>query len=350
MNYKRFHLFEKTQVLVAGGGLLAVVFFWVGGAFQPADPLGPIAMLPNGNLAKLLLAGAMLLVLSVITGALTTHSRPEGGLLTALVALGGLALLSEPMDTLLWRYGAPRGGLYGLLILEVLLLGIAVLLAEWVVMLVRALLGRAHPAWVWTDPLDRLTDDQRKILRGSRVHVRWDGDVLDGRETRLPLGVRDTLIGTVWSLLSRWRNPRESKDARAAEHRAAAGVFRRGAGCLLLGVVVGVVLVSLLMQSDQRGQILFSLFAGFALAATAARHVFPTRTMFVAWLMPIVAAVVFYLLAALTHGAIRPQYEALPIDWITAGCSGSLLGFWVAGRMRESRIFDTLAHEMQTQA
>lgn len=344
MNYKRFHLFEKMQVLAAGGGLLAAVFFLLGDWFRPADPLGPLAMLPNGNLVKLLLAGLLLLVLAVLTGAMTTHSRPEGGLLTALVALGSLSLVSKPIDTLLWSYGAPRSSLYGQLILEVLLLAAAVTLAEWVVTVVRASLGKVNPAWVWADPLDRITDEHRKILRDSQVQLRWDGDVLNGTTLLLSAGVRNTLIGNVWSFL------RGGKDVRLARQHAAAKAFRRGAACLLLGVVAGVVLISLLMQSDQRGQILFSLFAGFVLAALAAQHVFPTRAMFVAWLMPIVTAVVFYLLAALTRGAIRPQYEALPIDWITAGCSGALLGFWIAGRMRESRIFDTLAHEMQEQA
>jgi hypothetical protein len=344
MNYKRFHLFEKTQVLIAGGGLLAVVFFLLGGFFQPADPLGPLAMLPNGHPVKLLSAGALLLVLAILTGAMTTHSRPEGGLLTALVALGGLALLSEPIDTLLWRYGAPRSGLYGQLILEVLLLGVAVTLAEWLVTLVRALLAKANSAWVWADPLDQITDEQRKILRDSQVHLRWDGDILDGNSLLFSPGVRNTLIGNIESLVS------GRKDARVARHHAAAKAFRRGAACLGLGVIVGVLLVLLLMQSDQRGQILFSLFAGFTVAALAAQHVFPTRAMFVAWLMPIATAVVFYLLAVLIPGEIRPQFEALPIDWITAGCSGALLGFWIAGRMRESRIFDTLAHEMQNQS
>jgi hypothetical protein len=344
MNYKRFHLFEKMQVLVAGGGLLAVVFFFLGRLFQPADPLGPLAMLPNGNFAKLLLAGAMLLVLAVITGAMTTHSRPEGGLLTALIALGGLALLSYPIDTLLWRYSGPRSGLYAQLILEVLLLGVAVTLAEWIVTLIRALLASVNSGWVWNDPLDQITDEQRKILRQSQVHLRWDSDILAGNDLLLPPGVRNTLVGNLWSLLG------GQKDVRTARHHVAVKALRRGISCLLLGVVAGVILISLLMQSDQRGQILFSLFAGFVLAALAAQHVFPTRAMFVAWLMPIVTAVVFYLLAALTRGAIRPQFEALPIDWITAGCSGSLLGFWIAGRMRESRIFDTLAHEAQNQS
>ncbi|MBN1555649.1 MAG: hypothetical protein JXA11_12970 [Phycisphaerae bacterium] len=341
MNYKRFHLFEKTQVLIAGGGLLAAVFFLLGGVFRPADPLGPIAMLPNGHFGKLLLAGLLLLALSVVTGAMTTHSRPEGGLLTALLALGGLALLSAPMDSLLWRHGAPRSGLYGQMILEVLLLAAAVTLAEWIVTVVRAALGKARPAWVWNDPLDQLTDEQRNILRGSRVHLRWDGDIIEGNDFLLSPGVRNTLIGNVWSLLG------GEKDVRVAKQHAAVRAFRRGAACLGLGVVAGVILVSLLMQSDLRGQILFSLFAGFALAAMAAQHVFPTRAMFVAWLMPIVTAVLFYLLAALTRGEIRPQFEALPIDWISAGCSGALLGFWIAGRMRESRIFETLAHELK---
>lgn len=340
MDYKRFHLFEKTQVLVTGGGLLAVVFFWLGGYFRPADPLGPIAMLSNGNRETLLLAGGLLLLLAVLAGMTTTRSRPEGGLLTPLVALGGLSLLSDPIRTLLWSYPGTRMDLYGQLILEVLLLGVAVLLAETVFVLVRMLMAKAHAEWVWTNPLDQLTDEQRKILHESQVNFRWDGNLWNWDPVFIPLGARNTLVGNIIALLAHRRDSQARKDHPVAK------AFQRGAACLFTGVVAGVILVSLLMPSAQRGQILFSLFAGFTLAALAAQHLFPTRAMFVAWLMPVLTAIIFYLLAGLTRGSIRPQYEALPIDWITAGCSGALLGFWIAGRMRESRVFDTLAHEL----
>lgn len=341
MNYKRFHLLEKTQVLLAGGGLLAVIYFFgAGGAFRPADPLGPIVLIPEGRWASLLLAGAMLLGLSVLTAAATTHSRPEGGLLTALVAMGGLSLRSAPMDSLLWRWDADRGGLYGGLILEVLLLAAAVMLAEGLVMLLRTTLARRRPAWVWSDPLDTLTESQRKILRASRTPLRGDAE-----RVRSAGHMPHTLLGDLGGWW--WGGRAGSKEFRADRRRQRGRAFRDGAACLAMGAAGGIFLTTLLMQSDLRGQILFSLAAAFALAALAARHVFPTRSMYVAWLMPVVAAMVFYLLAALTRGEVRPPYLALPLDWITAGCGGSLLGFWVAGRMQESRVFETLDRQRQ---
>jgi hypothetical protein len=127
---------------------------------------------------------------------------------------------------------------------------------------------------------------------------------------------------------------------------AAAGrrALRLSACCLGLGLVVAVVLLSLMMQSSDRGQILFALLAAFLVAAGIAHQVFPTPHSIVVWGMPILVAIGAYALAALSAGhpdgswMDMPMYsKALPADWLTAGCGGAMIGFWISERIHELR-------------
>ena len=93
MDRKKFLLWEKAQVLLTAGVLMAVVYYLLWRYFLGADPLGPLALLPGDNFARMLLAGGVLCVLSAVAGVTTTRSRPEGAILAALLATGGLAPL-----------------------------------------------------------------------------------------------------------------------------------------------------------------------------------------------------------------------------------------------------------------
>lgn len=94
---------------------------------------------------------------------------------------------------------------------------------------------------------------------------------------------------------------------------------------------------------ELRGQVLFSLFAGFCLAGILAHQKFPTNVFFAAWLAPVLTAVIFYLLATFTSASptegsaaqIHFYARALPIDWMTAGGAGALLGYWLSERIHE---------------
>jgi hypothetical protein len=107
-------------------------------------------------------------------------------------------------------------------------------------------------------------------------------------------------------------------------------------------------LVWLLARSSDRGQILFALLAGNFLATLVAYQVFPSRSRWAAWASALAAGVVFYVLAAV--GAPRTGAgawvfvancsQALPIDWITAGLGGALLGFWGSSRLHEGKFLD----------
>ena len=74
------------------------------------------------------------------------------------------------------------------------------------------------------------------------------------------------------------------------------------------------------------------------------------------WAMPVPAGVLFYLLASLSSGPGKeqawidvPKYakyaQALPIDWITFGSGGAILGFWISERIHEMRHFEKQAEQ-----
>ncbi len=337
MDYIRLHLLEKLQVLLTTAGLLAVVYFGLGRWFRPADPLGPIALLPSGELGKLLGIVVVLLVLAAVAAAATTRSRPEGALMAALFGLGGVAMLSPPMQTLFWSYPASMQSLYLQMMAEVLIFAVGIMLAEGLGGLVRSFMAKICPRWLWTNTLSELSDQQRKTLKKSRINPMWDKNILNGDSLSVSSGVRNTLL---WNLLSL---PLHGKNRTAAQKQVFRGQLHRGFGCLFSGVLAGIVLLVLLLQSPERGQILFALFGSFVLAALFAHHLFPVRTFFVAWMIPMLTAVLFYALAAISGTGNRPQYQVLPIDWLTGGAGGAILGFWLSGRWREIRVFEALA-------
>jgi hypothetical protein len=99
------------------------------------------------------------------------------------------------------------------------------------------------------------------------------------------------------------------------------------------------------MASDDRGQVLFAVLASFVIAGMLGHHLFPTRLAVATWAMPIATALLFYglAMASVSQASVpRPQFQVLPLDWLTAGCGGALLGTWLSERMRETRIFETV--------
>ncbi len=117
---------------------------------------------------------------------------------------------------------------------------------------------------------------------------------------------------------------------------------------LFVNALISIILLSLLLRSSQRGQILFALFASFLLGTLAANHFFPRSRSIVSWIVPVLVGIVYYALAANTVGGSVegwidvPNYGyVLPIDWVTAGSAGSALGYWIIARMRELRGLQT---------
>ena len=100
-----------------------------------------------------------------------------------------------------------------------------------------------------------------------------------------------------------------------------------------------------LMKSSNRGQILFALGASFLLGTMIAHQLFPATQSAVAWAGPVLGAVFLYALTCASSIGLGPQAwrevlinaRALPVDWITFGAGGAVLGYWISARIHEMR-------------
>lgn len=295
MNYRRVHLLEKLQVQLAAAGALCVVYFLLAPAVWLQGSLRPLAFLPTGDYAQAAAFAVGLWILAAVCAVATITARPAGAMLAVLIGAGGLSLRSEGIRALLWDRQGELGGLYGELVLEVVMMFVILAAAAAVIGLVRRVAGRLVPGWVWRDPL-------------PEVHT-------SGDRRHRPLG-------------------------EAAKRRE---IIKRYAWSLLLGIALALVLVLLLMRSADRGQILFGLLAGFGVAAAVANYVFPVSGGSIFLVMPMLTAVLFYALAGATYVPDPPQgwinvplyAHPLPIDWLAAGGAGAVLGYFISARIRQ---------------
>jgi hypothetical protein len=232
------------------------------------------------------------------------------------------------------------------MLVEILLLGLAVAVAELLIGLVRRHIAATQPGWLWRDPLEDLTDQQRKILE---KHTPAD----DRKVFWFSFNPAGMLL---LNLAQRFTDKKNTSAQTDAIRKKLGNTRQQILGCLATGVVLGIILVFLLMQSAQRGQVLSALFAGFLVASLLAMHFFPVDSVFIAWAMPLITAVLFYALAAISYihtpaeewTKIHPQFQALPIDWLTAGGAGAMFGFWLSGRSREVHIAEVLHRASQS--
>ncbi|NBB95196.1 MAG: hypothetical protein GVY16_05590 [Planctomycetes bacterium] len=319
------------QVIATAGLLLAAVYTVLWAPFEPADPLGPATLLSTGHLGRLVMLAVLTWVLAAVAGMTTTLSRPEGALIAALLAAGGLSMRSASIEPLLWDAGRSAGTLYVWMAVQMLLFAVVLLGAEAATSAVRGLLRCIAPGLLWQDPLAELSEQDRKDLTEADTPF---------EAPDVSLGLTPTsavLAGTLRRVLG--------KPSQNDTPLPTAGEWKQAGLCCGTGVLAAIVLTVILMASHDRGQVLFAVFASFAIGGMLAHHLFPTRLAIAAWAMPIVTAVLFYGLAvasASRGGALRPQFQILPIDWLTLGCGGALLGVWFSERMRETRIIETL--------
>jgi len=299
MNHRRFHWLEKIQVELATLVALAAVYFLVWPHLRPDDPEGPVTFVSVGGYGHLAAFALIVWVLAAAAAVVTIHSRPEGAMLAAFIGAGGVSLHSPSVRPLLWLWQDRLAGLYGRLILEVLLLAAVLAVAAGIVLLVRRMIAAIRPGWIW----------------------------------RSPVGAAPA--------------PAQSGSGRRRGNR---DLLARSIACLLLGMLIAVILLLLLMRSGDRGQALFALLMSFVVGVMVAHQVFPSPYSVVAWTMPVATAIVFYVLFALSSmsGSSNawtrvPFYAyALPIDWMTVGAGGALLGFWISQRIHEIRHFEKL--------
>jgi hypothetical protein len=285
-------------VQVAVLASLAAGYFLLYPLVRPDDSQVAVAFLAAGGLDRTAVFAAGVLVLAAACGLLTAASRPCGTILVVVLGAGAVALRSPEFRTLLWLRQDRFAGLFHLLIVETVLLaavlGAAVLVSGWV----RAVTARVVPQLVW-----------RPVQAGPG-----------------------------------------SGAPQATGRLAGLGPWGRSLTSAGLALLLGLAALAVLLQSSRRGQVLFALLTSFAVAVWVAQRLLPAPHIGAYLLAPLATAVVFYALASVVpYGpqadawdAVPLQARVLPLDWLTAGCGGAMLGCWIGQRMDEAKLLDQL--------
>ena len=334
MEHKRTHRLEKGQVELAAVVALAAVYFWFARGLLPADPLEPIVFLPFGDGARAGVFVLLLCGLGLFCAALTLSSRREGALLAVLIGAASVSFFSPGLRSLLEVQGGNVPHLYRSLIGEVAVLWCGLAICVVLIDLVRALLGGAFPQWAWRSPMaDFTAEDGQRVAAAAGVEAK-----------------RAMIFHGPFTALFRFLGYQGTSRAAAAGGKPAS--LLQGFYSAALGLIVSVVLLKVLLQSPQRGQILFSLAASFTVGTLVANQVFYTPYSLFAWVTPALAGIFFYTLAAIAPAHAAPTQSwlaltlpgnpavALPIDWLSVGAGGSVLGFWISCRLHELRILE----------
>jgi hypothetical protein len=331
MKHERHHWLEKLQVEFAGTAALAITFFIIGTLHGSWDPQWPATYVSTGSFGGLLNFALLVWILATACAILTISARPEGALFATLVGAAGVSLHSAPIRVLFWSKEASLAGMFIQLIVELVVLFVIVLGAVHIIHQIRALFTRLCPNWMWrgritaenviADPTDALT--AKKKLK----------EFADGA----------SLLGRIFGRILGPEGMPFVSPGQEAKSRKTALVCT--ISCLAATVLYSSILLMLLMRSSHRGQIIFALFASFLLATLIAHQQFATRFSLAAWAAPLVTGIVFYMLAMASSGntgtniwiEVQPFARALPIDWMTAGAGGSVLGYWISERIHELR-------------
>jgi len=341
MTHRHSYGIEKLQVQLTAVAAGVAAYFLIWPIVRPADPASPVTFLADGSIGGAAVLAAVTCALAAACCLTTVSSRPEGTMAAVLIGLGGVSLHSGPMRELLWLPQTDLAGLYWRMALEVLLLAGVAAAAAVVVKVVRRLLSAAAGRWCWRDPLTTVSDRQQRVYLKA---VGDDGNGAKQGSTGLLGGGFARLIVEHLGIVASRQTGRRTPGSEIAT---------RYVLCFLTCLIASVSLVWLLARSTERGQILFALAAGCFLAAVIAYQAFPTRWSAAAWAAPIIAGVGYYALAAIGsvhagRGAwmqVEPCYQALPIDWLTAGVGGALAGYWASSRIHEAKFLEILEEQ-----
>jgi len=331
MKHKRHHWLEKLQVEFAGGGALAVTFLIVGPMHGWWDPQWPATFISTGSFGGLLQFGVLVWLLAAACAALTISSRPEGALFATLVGAVGISMHSAPIRVLFWSHEASLAGVFVQLILELVVLFVIAVGAVHIIRPVRAVMAGICPNWMWRG---RIT---------AETVAADPADALAARKKLKEFADGFSLLGGIFGrILGPEGMPIVSPGQEAKSRKA---IMVCTVSCLAATVLYSSILLMLLMRSAHRGQIVFALFASFLLATLIAHQQFATRFSVVSWGSALLTGVLFYMLAIASSGRVGPNIwirvqsfaRALPIDWMTAGGAGGVLGYWISERIHELR-------------
>jgi hypothetical protein len=233
--------------------------------------------------------------------------------------------------------------MYWRMALEVLVLLAVIVIAGLAAGIGRRIAAALAGGLLWRDPLLELDDERREACnrepadRPARKPGRR-GLLAAWEEFSMPLGV-----------------PGNRSEMLIGRDNALRGVLG-----FMVSVIASAIVIFLLLRSPERGQILFALFAGCFLGVFIGQKVVPTSSNLTAWAVPVALGVGLYVLAALSvvrtgqeaWVEVQKYYkyaQALPIDWMTAGLGGAMLGHWEDLRMREARYIEDSPDTLQTE-
>lgn len=298
------HFGDKVRLVVVCA-LAMALFASVGWTVtRPADPEAAVSLLLEARAwpAVLLSAVALAAVAAAVATVVVGPVMPEAGSFAAAMGLAMMSTRGGTMTQMLMYHGvsaSDRRMLAPMLIAETLL-WFAAIVAAWLVTC---------------------------IVRG------WlNGQAADNEKPQASRG--------------RWDRVRE-----AFVH------LRDG----LLGMVVCAVLACLFISATicrnpeseiERGQVFFSLGAGFLVAAAVGKQIWFKGAACWYGLSVLIVAVVGYGWASLspTASGVSDYYSklattppndlfrALPIEYVGVGVAGAILGHWIGQRMHESRL------------
>ena len=328
MTHRRFYWLEKLQVQLSTAAAMLAVYFLVWPLLRPADPEMPLTFLVGDHVAALGTFALLAVVLAVVVGLLTVTARPEGALMAVVLGLAAAALRSGDFSALLRLEQDRTSSLFVTMILETLLLAAIVLAAAVIVALVRRSVAKLWPRAAFHSPLEGVLPNA-DLARPQFLTIALTAGG----------GIEGYLVASKVS-----KTPPKA-DAKAVKAAAPAALLTRGAYCFGLALAVAGILLMLLLRSDSRGQVIFAIIVAFAAAMLIAHQLFPGPFVLAAFLLPLVAAVVFYVLGSTANVGSGPQdwtavpvyCRALPVDWMTFGTGGAMLGYWVSSRIYDMR-------------
>ncbi len=328
MNHKRFHWLEKFEVQLTCIASLGIVFFWLWPLVMPADPNEPFVFIPGGSFGNIWAFGAVVLLLAAGCSLATLRARPEGAVATVLVGVMGMSLRSASVRSLLWWRENDLRPVFGGLLVELLLLGLLLLCVILVVGIVRMAVASVRPGWLWRNPLSHAPASGRTRFREA--------------------------FGTLFFATEDFAAPKDPKSP--GKKIAARDAFLRICSCFTFGLVVCLALALVIIRSSDRGQIVFAVAVSSLLASLIAYHAISVPTSIVAFVIPPAAGLVLYILAAFSAISGNPPTwsdipfyaHVLPVDWLTAGCAGSLVGYLTSVRIIEGKFLHRDEDQVQS--
>jgi hypothetical protein len=103
------------------------------------------------------------------------------------------------------------------------------------------------------------------------------------------------------------------------------------------------ILMLLLAQTQDKMQVLASVFLASLIAAAAAHSAFPVEPSLFYWVAPLLVGLAGYAYASASPGtwvighAPNPLAAPLPLDYVAAGPPGAIMGYWMSRKWQRAR-------------